>query len=211
MADVIPGISEKEYAAIEQKVQLVAPFVSWVQIEFADNSIVPAQTFFDIPTLGLLMKKYPQLSFEAHVVVASPEKYLKQLVDAGFKRIIIHVEANDPRVFIEAASHESVEVGIAIDAPTEIEQLEPFLDEVDCVLFMTVEAGLVGQPLLPEAVEKIKMVHEQYPDMAIAAKGGITAENASVVKVAGVTRLIVNNYLFHDPHNIATAIQTLKD
>jgi len=207
MVEIIHGILEKERERHEERLGLVEGFVDWAQIDFADNTIVPNATFLDFARFVPLAK---QISLEAHLMVANPEKYIKSLVDAGFKRIIAHVEAHDPRLFLDAVKHEEVEVGIAIDGPTEFETVEPFLEEVDFVLVMTVEAGFSGAAFLPECVEKIKSIHSYLPDLPIEVDGGITDATARLVKEAGATRLVSTSFLFKDPANIAAAIERLK-
>ncbi len=204
MIDIIPGILEKDWVEIERKITLVAPYVSWVQIDIADNTLVPNQTFLDFPQLP----QTPQL--EAHLMVANPEKYIRPLVDAGFKRLIAHLESSDPRLFLDQARFEHVEVGIAIDGPTEIEQIEPFLEEVDCVLVMMIEAGFSGQEFGQENIEKIKTIHQGFPNLPIEVDGGINEATAKLVKDAGATRLVSTSYLFKDPQKIAQAIERLR-
>lgn len=208
MIDVIPGILEKEWSTIEAKLLLVVPYVEWVQIDIADNTLVPNETILDFAEFAALAQK---TSLEAHLMVAQPEKYIKPLVDAGFKRIIAHVEADDPRLFLEKAKFESIEVGLALDGPTEIDQIEPFLDEIDTVLIMTIEAGFSGQELLPETVDKIKVIHQNFPDLPIEVDGGINQKSAKIVIDAGATRLVSTSYLFKDPGGIAQAIEALKN
>lgn len=210
MVDVIPGILEKDFAEIERRVALVAPHVEWVQVDFADNTLVSNETFNDFGKWGELISAYPNLSFEAHLMVANPEKYIKPAADAGFKRIIAHVEANDPRTFLADAKYEHVEVGVAIDGATEFEQAEPFLDEVDCVLVMTIEAGFSGQSFMPETMEKVKAIRHHYPDLPIEVDGGINDQTAKVAREAGATRLVSTSFLFKDPSAIAEAIEGLK-
>lgn len=205
MIDVIPGILEKDWQEIERRIALVAPHVSWVHIDVADNTLVPNTTFLDFPKLS----QSPQ--FEAHLMVVHPEKYIKPLADAGFKRLIVHVEAQDPRLFFDQAQYEHVEVGIAIDGPTELEQVEPFLEEVDCVLVMMIEAGFSGQELQPENIEKIKAIHQGFPDLPIEVDGGINDSTAKLVKDAGATRLVSTSFLFRDPQRIAEAIELLQN
>lgn len=216
MIDVIPGILEKDSAEIERLIALVAPYVSWVQIDVADNTLVPNETFLQFEEFEVLTKHsgrvdLSKLSFEAHLMVAEPEKYIRPLADAGFKRLIAHVESHDPRRFLDEATYESCEVGIAIDGPTELEQVEPFLESVDVVLVMTIEAGFSGQALMPETIEKIKKIHENFPDLAIEVDGGINDKTAKLVKDAGATRLVSTSYLFKDPTHIAAAIARLKN
>lgn len=218
MVDVIPGILEKDFSEIERRVRLVAPYVSWVQIDVADNTLVPNETFLDFGkpldsarggfdqfgTLGKLVQ------LEAHLMVAEPEKYIRTLADAGFKRLIAHVECHDPRRFLDEAKYESAEVGLAIDGPTEVEQIEPFLEEIDVVLVMTIEAGFSGQQLLPETLEKIKTIRRNFPDLPIEVDGGINEATARLVRDAGATRLVSTSFLFKDPAAIASAIERLK-
>jgi ribulose-phosphate 3-epimerase len=159
MIDIIPGILEKEWLRIEERLKLVAPHVDWVQIDIADNTLVPNETLLDFSNFSeeKLSPELRHLSFEAHLMVANPEKYIKPLVDAGFKRIIAHVECIDPRIFLEKAKYEHVEVGIAIDGPTELEIIEPFLDQFDMVLVMTIEAGFSGQEFMQDTVENCRI------------------------------------------------------
>ncbi len=211
MIEVIPGILEKDFGEIEKRVVLVTGLVEWVQIDFEDNTLVPNETFLDTARFKDLIAKYSNLSFEAHLMVDYPEKYIRPLIDVGFKRLIAHVEANDPRQFLDAAQYESVEVGLAIDGATEFNEIEPFLDAIDVALVMTIEAGFSGSPFLPETVEKIKTIHQNFPDLSIEVDGGINEQTVRLVKEAGATRIVSTSYLFKDPHNIAAAIARLKN
>jgi ribulose-phosphate 3-epimerase len=207
MIDVIPGILEKEWSRIEERLNLVRGLVSSVQIDVADNTLVPNETFLDFSQFAPYAKEF---SLEAHLMVANPEKYIKPLADAGFKRIIAHVESADPRLFLEQAAYEDVEVGLAIDGSTEIDLLEPFLEEIDMVLVMTIEAGFSGQAFMPETVEKIKAIHENFPDLAIEVDGGINDQTAKITTDAGATRVVSTSFLFKNPSGIAEAIAQLQ-
>jgi ribulose-phosphate 3-epimerase len=212
MIDIIPGILEHEWKPIEDKLLIVAPFVPWVQIDVMDNTLVPNTTFLDFSNFSpsKLLPQLTRLSFEAHMMVAHPEKYIKPLADAGFKRLIAHVECHDPRLFLDQAKYEHVETGMAIDGSTEFEQIEPFLEEIDFVLVLTIEAGFSGQEFMPETLEKIKKIHEHFPDLPIEVDGGINPKTAGLVIDAGATRIISTTYLFKNPESIAQSIAALK-
>ncbi|MEK7065526.1 MAG: hypothetical protein AAB961_00905 [Patescibacteria group bacterium] len=211
MIDVIPGIFEKEWNQVERKIALVAPYVDWVQIEISDGTLVPAISLLKFvkpasPAGGLDQS----LSFEAHLMVADPVKYIRSLADAGFKRLIAHIECQDPRDFLDQTKYESIEACLSIDAPTEFEQIEPFLEEVDGVLVMTAEAGEAGRVFQPETVEKIRLIRQNFIDLPIEVEGGINNVTAKITIEAGATRLVSSSYLFNDPDNIASAIERLK-
>lgn len=211
MIDIIPGILETEWSEIESKVKLVAPLVPWVQIDVADGTMVPTTTVLKFDQFDQLVKldQLSHVSFEAHLLVASPEIYIRKLSDAGFKRVVAHVEAHDPRVFIDEAKFESFEVGLALDAPSDLELLEPFIEEVDFVLLMMNEAGVKDQPFQEEQIEKIIDLHRHLPDLAIEVEGGIDARTAKLAREAGATRIVSTHYIFSDPQNIQSAIQKL--
>lgn len=210
MIDVIPGILEKEWPPIEEKLRLVAPYVGWVQVDIADNTLVPNVTLLQFDEFGKFAQLDKSLSLEAHLMVSQPEKYIRPLADAGFKRLIAHVECQDPREFLKHAEYEDVEVGMAIDGATELDQIELYLEEIDMVLVMTIEAGFSGQELMLETVEKIRTIRQNFPDLPIEVDGGINEQTAKIVKDAGATRIVSTSYLFKDPQDIAHAIERLK-
>lgn len=207
MNDIIPGIYEKNLEDIQAKIAIAAPHVSWLHIDVADQTLVENESFRDFA----LWKAMPeQCSFEAHLMVANPETYVRPLVEAGFKRLIAHVESQDPRRFIEMAQYEEIEVGLAIDGPTEFEMIEPFLEEIDVVLVMTIEAGFSGQPFLPETVEKIKLIHQNVPDLIIEVDGGITDQTAKICKESGANRFVSTSYLFSHKSQFQERLEGLR-
>lgn len=211
MTEIIPGILEKEFSEIIKKIDLIRGIADWVQIDFADNTLIPNTTCLDFEKFSSITG----INLEAHLMVSEPQLYIRKLADAGFQRIIAHVECTDPRLFLEQIRYESAEAGMAIDGATEIEQIEPFLGEVDTaldtVLIMTIEAGASGQKFLPETIEKIKAVHEHRPDLAIEVDGGINDQTVRFVKDAGATRIVSTSYIFKNPHLVAEAMEQLRN
>lgn len=211
MVDVIPGITAKDWDEFTSQVTRVAPFTERVHVNISDGSMGIPQSMADVSQLSKVKDTFPAIEWEAHLLTANPEKYIRPLVEAGFTRLTAHVESNDPRRFLDEAKYDDVEVGIAIDGATELEQIEPFLEEVDYVSVMTTEAGVSGGAFLPEAVEKIKLIREHYLDLPIEAVGGITDTTVKAVKDAGATRVVASHYLFSDSANVEMAIATLQN
>ncbi|MBI3955686.1 hypothetical protein HY339_00360 [Candidatus Gottesmanbacteria bacterium] len=192
MIDVTPAIFTSDESVLTREVQRLRSHAPWIQIDLSDGTMVPAKTFFDVDKLAQLVKLDKLVFFEAHLMVDNPVKYLKPLADAGFKRIIAQVEASNPRQFLDEAQLESVEVGLALDGASEVEVIEPFLESVDLVVIMTIEAGAPNGPFLPESLEKIRSLRHHFPDLAIAAEGNIDEWNAQLLADVGVTRLVVS-------------------
>lgn len=211
MTDIIPGILEYEWSQIEGKINLVAPYVEWIQIGIADGTFVPMTSLVDFRPLPKFIASLGKPIFlEAHLMVVDPVKYIRPLVDNGFTRLVAHVESQDPREFLAQASFESVDVCLAIDTASEVDQVEPFLEEIDGVVIMTAEAGVEGRSFVPETVEKIMTIHQSFPNLPIEVDGGINQQTAVIAREAGAVRLVSTSYIFGDVAKIALAIDQLK-
>ncbi|MFH0750140.1 MAG: hypothetical protein V1917_04500 [Candidatus Gottesmanbacteria bacterium] len=211
MMEIIPGINEGDVKELERKVALVAPHVDIIQIDIGDNTIIPCDTVKDIALFAPIVQQFVKTNtnFEAHLMVGNPISYLKPLADAGFSRVVAHVECHDPREFLAEARTHEMEVGLAIDTGSDFAVIEPFLEDVDFVLVMTVEAGASGQEFESDTLETIKTIHRNLPDLPIEVDGGMTPETAKIVKEAGASRIVSTSYIFSSEHNIADAIASL--
>lgn len=211
MVDVTPAIFTDDFEVLKNSITALSAHSGWIQIDLSDGTMVPAKTVFQLDQLAKLVQFAPSVSFEAHLMVDNPVKYLKQLVDVGFKRVIAQVECSDPRQFLEEAKLESVEVGLALDGSSEVDILEPFMEEIDLLVIMTIEAGSSDSPFLPESIEKIKSIRHHFPDLAIAAEGDIDTRNAKLLSDAGVTRLVVSSdILLKDPGILSQTLAALQ-
>ncbi len=209
MIDIIPGILEKDFDKALDKINLVRGIVNWLQIDILDNTLIPNTTFREFGAFREIAKEF---NLEAHLMVADPAKYVAPLAKAGFKRLIAQVEGDTVREFIEAARlHEGVEVGVAIDAPTKLEVIEPYLEIVDSALVMMYPMGFSGQTFQPAQLVKIKAIKSAYKDLPIEVDGGIDKDTAPLCIGAGATRLVSTSFLFwKNADRIAQAIEELR-
>ncbi len=207
MIEIIPGILENDFAKIEHEIELVQRYVSWIEIDVLDNTLYPNQTYDKWADF----RKFTEIKLGAHLMVSDPAKYVDILAAHGFKRLIADIGGHSIRDFIDSARLHEIEVGVALDGPTPIEEVEPYLHEVDTVLLMTIKTGFSGTPFLPQVLDKIKKIRAEFPDLPIQVDGGINKETAREVIDAGATRLVSTSYLFwKNPQRIQEAIEELR-
>ncbi|MBI4066844.1 hypothetical protein HY407_00520 [Candidatus Gottesmanbacteria bacterium] len=216
MTEVIPAILEKSFPEIERKIHLVENYVHWVQIDIADGTLVDNNTYIETDRYntfhlsgGTDTPPISTLNFELHMMVKKPLKYLDSYMEVGFKRFFAHVEGDQVEDFILKCQEADVEVGLAIDGPTPWEKIHPYLDNIDALLVMAIEAGESGKPYREDTGEKIRKIKEIDFDLPIAVDGAMNEENARKVVAAGATRINSNSYIFKSP-DVKAAIETLK-
>ncbi len=207
MIEVIPAILEKDFPEIEKKIHLVEGLVEWVQVDIADNSLVPNSTFLDPEPFAKLQTK---LNLELHMMVKDPLMYLERFTASGFKRFFAHVEGGFVDEYIAKCYQLGVEVGLAIDGETPFDTIHPYLDNIDCVLVMAIDAGFSGRPFREDTIEKIKRIREVDIEIPIAVDGAMNEENAKKVILSGANRINSNSFIFASI-DVKMAIETLKN
>ena len=89
------------------------------------------------------------------------------------------------------------EVGLAIDGPTGIDALDKInLNDLDCLLIMTINAGFSGQEFKPEMLEKVRTIRGKYPYLTIEVDGGINEATIAEAKNAGASRFVATSALY---------------
>lgn len=164
----------------------------WVHIDFADNTLVPNETITPetVESNPLKLKK------EAHLMVDHPLLWINKLNKAGFDRVIFHLESKDnPEEVIKQIQGAGMDVGIAINPDTPIENLEPFIDTTDQVLIMGITPGFQGQPFIPATIDKIKSLKQKNWAVAISTDGAVRDTNAKSLVEAGVDQLVSGSFL----------------
>lgn len=207
MIEVIPAILENSFEATEKKIRLVEGLVDWVQIDLLDASLMPNRTFADP---GAFTGFKTSLKMELHMMVRDPLKFLDHYALNGFKRFYAHVEGDFLNDYIDECYQVGVEVGVAVDGPTPVESIRPYLDNIDCVLILAVDAGFSGRPFRNDAIDKVKWIRDRDPDIPVAVDGAMNDINAAKVVAAGATRINSNSWLFNSP-DIKAAIEKLRN
>ncbi len=205
MIQIIPAIlaiSEVQYEQDLNKLSSCEALkIGWVHIDFADNKFVQNQTIDPE-----VIKKFPtNFRKEAHLMVSHPKEWVDKLAEAGFKRIIFHLESeDDPREVIDNIKNKGLEVGIAIKNETDIEGLSSLVDKLGVVLIMGIIPGFQGQPFIPETLDKIKKLKSKGWQVKIGVDGAVRDTNIKEIMESGADFVIMGSYLLkgHTDENL---------
>lgn len=196
LSRVVPAILTEDPRAMETMVRQAETFTTYVQFDIMDGQFVPSRSITLEHLAGLPMK----LSWEAHLMVQYPEKYLEGFRQAGAQKVLFHYEATpSPREIISLARNLNLEVGLAVNPETPVSTIIPLAGEVDSVLFLSVHPGFYGSQFVPEVLDKIIEFRSARPGVEIGVDGGIKEGNIAQVAQAGADVIYVGSAIFLQP------------
>ncbi len=190
---VVPAILTDDAAALSDMAEQAEKFTNYLQIDIMDGAFVPSKSITAKQIAALSLKA----AWEAHIMVKNPQDYLEDFKKAGAKRVIFHFEATKqlPEAF-DIANTLKLPVGLAINPDTRVESVIPYVDKMDCLLFLSVNPGFYGSPFIPEVLKKIKKFRSLHPDMETGIDGGIKESNIAEVAQTGVDYICVGSAVF---------------
>ena len=194
MHSIIPGILEKDWSIIEEKIAIVRQFSNSVHIDFIDGKFSPNITFLDLKPFSKYTK---DLFMEAHLMVDNPLQYLEPLANAGFRRFLGHVEKMSNLEEFVARGEILGEVGLAIDGKTSLETINISYEDLDVILLMGIDAGFSGRQFQPQILDKIKTIREKT-FIPIEVDGGVNDKTIPEIKKAGADRFVVTSFIFEE-------------
>lgn len=191
-------------AALEDK--------DYLHIDVMDGMFVPSISF-GFPIIKSL-RKITKATFDVHLMIEEPARYIETFAETGADIITVHVEAcEDVRATLRAISDLGLKCGLSINPETSADCLKEYLSEVDMILLMTVHPGFGGQAYIDSVTDKIKevrkMVSESGYDIDIEVDGGIYEHNIRTVIEAGANVIVCGSAVFGG--NITENIITLKN
>lgn len=207
---IAPSILSADFSKLgEEILALTEAGADWIHVDVMDGHFVPNLTI-GAPVVKSL-KKVTNIPLDVHLMISSPEKYISDFAKAGAHILTFHVEATqDPQKCIDLIKSAGMKVGMSLRPGTKLKIIEPFLNQLDLVLVMTVEPGFGGQSFMTDQVYKIselkKLKEEQGFSYLIEVDGGVNKESLPYLGEADV--LVAGSFVFQQ--NYRSAIICLK-
>jgi ribulose-phosphate 3-epimerase len=138
------------------------------------------------------------IPLDAHLEVLNPLEYIEPLLSAGIKQICAHLEQLPyPHLFLSAVHQSGGLAGLSLNLKTPLGSLEPYAQDVDFVLLVSVEADHEGLPFRPSILKKIREARRILPkETRIWVDGGINLENLALVIEAGADAVVMGRAIF---------------
>lgn len=210
---VAPSLLACDFARLGEEIAAVEKAgVEFLHLDVMDGHFVNNITFG--PPLVKTIDRVAGAPLDTHLMIEHPDRYIGPFLDAGADILTIHVEASsDPRRDLRAIRARGRKSGLAFNPNTPVSDVEPYLEEVDLLLVMSVVPGFGGQSFMDSVlgdVERAVRLRDKLGlKFAVEIDGGINPETAARARSAGVDILVAGTAIFRTP-DYAASIRAIR-
>lgn len=205
---ISPSLLAADFSHLADEVgRIEADGADWLHLDVMDGQFVP-NISFGAPVIGAL-RRHTGLSFDVHLMIRNPGRYVADFAKAGADIISFHREcADDPSEVIAAIRAAGIPAAMAISPKTPVSAVLPYLDQLRMVLVMTVEPGFGGQSLIPETLDKVCELRREIDarglDILVEVDGGLNGQNTKNAVAAGANVIVAGSAIFkaQDPAEV---------
>lgn len=213
MIKIAPSILAADFSKLGEEVKEVERAgAELIHIDVMDGHFVPNITMGPIVVEAL--RPLTKLPLDVHLMIENADQYIESFAKAGADYITVQVEAC-PHLHrtIQLIRSFGVKPGVVLNPHTPIESIQHVLEDIDMVLFMTVNPGFGGQKFIHSVVPKIsqlsKLINERQLKIEIEIDGGINQETIVECAKAGATIFVAGSAIYSQKDR-SKALQDIK-
>lgn len=210
---IAPSLLAADFGRLAKETERVQRSgADWLHLDIMDGHFVPNISFG--PAVVRTIRPMSNLFFDVHLMCSKPQILLEPFAQAGASQMNIHVElAGQVTPLLWKIKSLGKKAGLAINPPTAIDQVQPYLEQIDSLLIMTVNPGFGGQSFIYETLPKVEQARawreQRNLSFRIGVDGGVDFKTAAECAHAGADAFISGTTLFHQ-RNLAAAVKKMR-
>ncbi|AGK53035.1 ribulose-phosphate 3-epimerase [Bacillus sp. 1NLA3E] len=201
MVKIAPSILSADFSKLGEEIKDVEMGgADLIHVDVMDGHFVPNITIG--PLIVEAIRPVTKLPLDVHLMIENPDQYIEAFAKAGADYLTVHVEAcKHLHRTISYIKSLGVKAGVVLNPATPVEMIQHIIEDVDMVLFMTVNPGFGGQAFIPSVLEKVthlkEMAEAKNHHLEIEVDGGVNEETAKLCIQAGATVLVAGSAVYN--------------
>ncbi len=214
MGKIAPSILSADFTRLGEEIKDVEKAgADYIHIDVMDGHFVPNITIG--PMIVKAARRVTDLPLDVHLMISDPDYFIEDFAEAGASIITVHAEAiTHLHRTIQLIRDKGVRPGVVLNPATPLGMLEYVLDQLDMVVFMTVNPGFEAQKFIPQVIPKIKRLRKMVDDLnlnlEIEVDGGIDPENIGLVSSAGADVFVAGSAIYYSK-NYKDTIRLMRE
>lgn len=198
MVKIAPSLLAADFLNLKQEIEtLIDAGVEWLHLDIMDNHYVPNLSFG--PGVCRRIKQlFPRLILDVHLMATPVDPLIVACAEAGADYITIHHDAAIHLQRSLSLVHQyQCRAGLAFNPGSDFSLIRYLAEQIDLLLFMSVNPGFGGQPFLPNVYLKLKELQNYSFSGLTSVDGGINRANAAKLIALGTDVLVVGSTIFN--------------
>ena len=194
---IAPSLLASDFTNLKSELaRAEAAGADWHHVDVMDGHFVPNLSIG--PPVVQSIKKVSGIPLDVHLMIENPGEWADIYAKAGADILSFHYEAaaDNFEATLNQFKDTGCKVGVALNPPCGVEVLKPYLEDIDMVLIMSVNAGFGGQSFMPEVLSKVSQLREWGYDGDIQIDGGISNKTIGPCLAAGANVFVAGSYLY---------------
>lgn len=201
MIKIAPSILSADFANLANEIKDVEQAgADWIHVDVMDGHFVPNITIG--PLIVEAIRPYTKLPLDVHLMIEQPERYIPAFVKSGADIISVHQEAcTHLHRTIYQIKESGLRAGVVLNPATPFEMITDIINDLDLILFMTVNPGFGGQKFIDSMLPKIRKCRDLLDNRGlthidIEVDGGVNPQTAAACRQAGANVLVAGSAIF---------------
>jgi ribulose-phosphate 3-epimerase len=181
---------------------LEAGGADYVHFDVMDGVFVPRYGLYS--EMCKEISKITSLPIEVHMMVQNPEPYIESFANAGAKVFYVHVENNNNlHRTLRMIRNSGMKAGVVLNIATSLEILDYILDDIDSIMLMGINPGIVGHKIIPKIYDKISDTKKKIGSKSITINidGGVSPESSTKMIRNGADILVCGSSTIFRPQD----------
>ena len=180
--------------------EIIASNIDYIHFDVMDGVCVPRFGLY--PEILTHLRTLTDMPVDVHMMVNNPELYIETYAKAGANIYYVHVENNNNlHRTINLIKNSGMKPGVVLNMATPIYVLDYILQDIDYIMLMAINPGIVGHTIIETIYDKIKDVTKQIEgrEIKIVIDGGVNLESSARLIKAGADILVCGSSTIFRP------------